>query len=355
MKFIEINENNKKQYNDYIKESHQSHVYQLYEWGELKNETNWVPYRYMVYDGDTAKAAISLLKKRIPAIGKYFFYAPRGPVCSLTDYETMDFLWENISKIAKQQHVAFLKIDPGAYAGDEELHNYLTSRDFKHIANRKDYKEIQPKFVHRLAVNKDEDRLLAEMSSKTRYNIRYAAKKGVVIKDDCSIDDLKEFYRLLKITANRDNFGARGYEYYVNMWNHLVKNGYGKLFMAEYEGTYIAGAFNLICGNKVWYAYGASDNKMRNKQPNSLVQWTMIKWAIENNCDIYDFGGVSGFADETHPMYGVYRFKKGFGGGVTEFIGEYDLVFSKLHYSMWDKLMPFAIKKRAQILKLLRR
>ena len=84
------------------------------------------------------------------------------------------------------------------------------------------------------------------------------------------------------------------------------------------------------------------------------MQWEMIKWAKENNCDIYDFGGVSGFADENHPMYGVYRFKKGFGGDVTEFLGEYDLVFSPFFYQLWEKFMPIALKKRAQLLKLFR-
>ena len=60
--------------------------------------------------------------------------------------------------------------------------------------------------------------------------------------------------------------------------------------------------------------------------PNYLVQWEMIRWAIETNCRIYDFRGVSGYLDESNPLYGIYRFKKGFSGELTEFIGEMNLI-----------------------------
>lgn len=66
--------------------------------------------------------------------------------------------------------------------------------------------------------------------------------------------------------------------------------------------------------------------------PNYLLQWEMIKWAVERGCDIYDFRGVSGNVDKNHPLYGLYRFKKGFGGKFTEFIGELDYVFNPLVY-----------------------
>ena len=77
-------------------------------------------------------------------------------------------------------------------------------------------------------------------------------------------------------------------------------------------------------GDKVWYLYGASSNNYRNLMPNYLLQWRMIEWAIENNCRIYDFRGISGDLSENNPLFGLYRFKKGFGGELVEFAGEFE-------------------------------
>ncbi|MNL20151.1 Lipid II:glycine glycyltransferase [compost metagenome] len=88
-------------------------------------------------------------------------------------------------------------------------------------------------------------------------------------------------------------------------------------------------------GNKTWYLYGASSNSHRNLMPNYLLQWEMIKMAIQNGSDIYDLRGVSGVVDENHPQYGLYRFKKGFGAEFTEFIGEVYIPFKPLRYSTY--------------------
>ena len=108
-------------------------------------------------------------------------------------------------------------------------------------------------------------------------------------------------------------------------------------YMAFHEGTPIAGTLAIWFGDKVWYLYGASSNHHRNLMPNYLLQWNMIQWALEKKCRIYDFRGVSGDLSEDNPLYGLYKFKKGFNGEFTEFVGEMDLILSKPLYVMIDK------------------
>jgi lipid II:glycine glycyltransferase (peptidoglycan interpeptide bridge formation enzyme) len=74
--------------------------------------------------------------------------------------------------------------------------------------------------------------------------------------------------------------------------------------------------------------------------PNYLIQWRMIQWSKENGCSLYDFRGVSGDLDESNPLYGLYRFKKGFNGEFTEFVGEWDTVYSPFYYLLWTRGMP---------------
>jgi len=120
----------------------------------------------------------------------------------------------------------------------------------------------------------------------------------------------------------------------------MVKRRYAQLFLASYHGEAIAGALAFIMGDKAWYLYGASSNRHRNLMPNHLLQWTMILWAKERGCRSYDFRGVSGDLNPDNPLYGLYRFKKGFEGTLTEFIGEYDRVYSPFLYWLWRKVYP---------------
>mgnify|MGYP005788409243 CR=1 FL=1 len=103
---------------------------------------------------------------------------------------------------------------------------------------------------------------------------------------------------------------------------------------------YLSGAIYLYWGNKAWYLYGASHNVLRDTMPNFLMQYSMIKDSIDNDCEIYDFRGVSGDLDENNPLYGLYKFKKMFNGDFVEFIGEYTLVNNKGTFFMFKKLFP---------------
>jgi len=135
-------------------------------------------------------------------------------------------------------------------------------------------------------------------------------------------------------TGERDDFLIRSLSYFEKMYDELAPH-HMKLLMAYNNDEPIAGIIPIMYGKKVWYLYGASSNKDRNLMPNYLLQWTMIKEAISNKCDIYDFRGVSGIVDESHPQYGLYRFKKGFGADFTEFIGEVYMPYKPVKYKLY--------------------
>ena len=218
---------------------------------------------------------------------------------------------------------------------DEKFREIIIQKGFKIKDDSKDFKdEIQPRFVFQLNIKgKTEDEIFKEFHSKTRYNIRLATKKGVVIKEGTR-DDLKDFHKIMIETGARDNFIIRPLEYFERMYDCLGPE-HMKLLMAYHNDEPIAGIIPIMYGNKVWYLYGASSNRHRNLMPNYLLQWTMIQEAIKRGADMYDFRGVSGVVDESHPQYGLYRFKKGFNADFTEFIGEIYLPFKPLRYKLY--------------------
>ena len=187
-----------------------------------------------------------------------------------------------------------------------------------------EFDAIQPQYVFRLNVEgKTAEELLMALPQSTRRKVRTGAKKGVTteIRGKEAVPD---FARLMLETGVRDGFVTREESYFAQMLDNLGEHC--RLYMAYYEGQPIAGTLAIWYGDKVWYLYGASANEHRNLMPNYMLQWNMIEWAVEQGCRIYDFRGVPGRVGEDHPLYGLYKFKLGFGGDYVEFVGEMDLV-----------------------------
>jgi len=124
-----------------------------------------------------------------------------------------------------------------------------------------------------------------------------------------------------------------------------------KIYNENPKGIVMAGILTTHYGNKSWYLYGASNNSYRELMPNYLIQWHAITEAKKAGYEIYDLFGISGRTDKEDPLHGLYRFKKGFGGEFTEFIGEFDYVVSPLYYFAWSKVLPL-FKKHKNKLKL---
>lgn len=329
----------KEKFNSFIAQHAKGHVLQTWEWGEIKSRTGWKPWRLLLEQDGEYVAAVSILERRLPVIGAPIFYASRGPVVDWQNQELFNAVLAEIKLLAAQRGAIFLKLDPDISSTAPGLESYLRSAGFRSAETGKGFEGVQPKYVFRLDISPDEETLLNQMQQKTRYNIRLAQKKGVQIRRGTRAD-LPEFYRVLKETTERDRFLVRAYSYFEDLYDTLVPAGLGELFIAEYEGQVVAGTLAFVIGDKAWYIYGASSNAHRNVMPNYLIQWEMIRWAKSLGCTLYDFRGVPGHLTEDNPLYGLYRFKKGFNGEYTEFIGEWDLVYRPFSYFLWNTLEP---------------
>lgn len=328
-----LEEKDKKEYKEFLENHPRCNFQQSLEWGNVK--TSWKKEVILSEDAEgKIRGSLCVWIRKIPVFGN-IMYSARGPVCDIYNEDIIKDLVEGANILAKKYHAFVLRIEPDILKSDDKFREIALKNGFKIKDNSKDFKdEIQPRFVFRLNLKgKTEDEIFNEFHQKTRYNIRLATKKGVEIKEG-SKEDLKDFHKIMVETGERDNFIIRSLEYFEKMYDELAPN-HMKLLMAYHEGTPIAGIIPIMYGNKTWYLYGASSNSYRNLMPNYLLQWTMIKEAIKNGCDMYDFRGVSGVVDESHPQYGLYRFKKGFNADFTEFIGEVYLPFKPLIYSLY--------------------
>ncbi len=321
-------------------------ILQSRNWALVKD--NWQSEQVYVEEGGEIVAASSLLIRKM--IGKNFVYAPRGFVVApfnekATSIDTEHFSGErrrNLEKLlneidayAKSVGAFVLALDP-EIARQNQIDDLFRKMGFKIKAEQTDL--IQPKYLAWLDIDRTEEEMLASFSSKTRYNIRLAQRKGVYVEHG-GTEGIAKFFELHQIMAKRNNIAIRGESYY-----HKLMNTYqdSKVFTAYHEGEALASAILVNYHGTAWYAYGASSNSKRNYMPNQLMQWEMIKWAKEHGAIRYDFSGFF-HIDVTD---GLYRFKSGFTGkdNIIELVGKYEKVYNKFTYSLFNKLLPQAKK-----------
>jgi len=89
-------------------------------------------------------------------------------------------------------------------------------------------------------------------------------------------------------------------------------------------------------GNEVLSLHGGSLSKLMQFQSAYSTHYAGIKYAVENGYKKYNFYGITGDFRKENPLYGLYLFKKNFGGHVVELIGEFDLIISKFWYHSYN-------------------
>ena len=329
MRFV-TDKKSEEEYTKFLETHERCNFQQSIEWSKVK--TSWKPEIILAEDekGNIIGSLMVLIRK-IPFFGN-IMYSSRGPVCDIHDIDVLKQLTDGAKELAKKYNAIVLRIEPDIVSSDLEFRNIVQNLGYKIKDDAKNFREeIQPRYVFRLNTkNKTEDELFKNFHQKTRYNIRLATKKGVQVKEGTR-EDLKEFHKIMVTTGIRDGFITRPLEYFEKMYDCLGPK-HIKLLMAYYEDKPISGVIPIMYGNKTWYLYGASSNEHRNLMPNYLLQWEMIKIAVNNKSDIYDLRGVPGIADNSN---GLYRFKKGFGAEYTEFIGEVYIDFKPFMYKMY--------------------
>lgn len=294
---------------EFLQNNPKTNFMQSPEWARVKTE--WKNEFITVEDENgNIKGTMSILLRKVPFINRHIMYAPRGFVCDVHDKETLKELTIKAQEIAKKYRAFIFRLDPDVLQSDEEFKKIITELGYKTKKNIKNIGQVlQPKYVFRLNVkDKTEEELLQSFESKTRYNIRLAGRKGVTVRQGTR-DDLKIFYDIMKTTGSRDDFFIRPLSYFQKIYDEMGEK-HARIYIAEFEGEPIAATMPIYYGNKVWYLYGGSSNKHRNLMPNYLIQWEMIKWAIEEKCDWYDFRGVSGFKSEKDPQYRCLQIQK---------------------------------------------
>ncbi|MFH1326104.1 MAG: peptidoglycan bridge formation glycyltransferase FemA/FemB family protein [Candidatus Falkowbacteria bacterium] len=291
---------------------------------------NWEKFQQSVGNQTFRIDDVLLIKKELK-FGKSYFYCPRvfiGRDEKEKDIRYLildigDFL-KKIYELSRKENCIFLRIEPV----NKEISN------IKYSISR--VKDVQPSKTLILNLTQTEEQLLKNMHQKTRYNIRLAEKKGVKIKESKNVE---EFWNLMKETIERDSFRSYSKDYYEKMLNVAKLTGsprYArddmsvKLYIAEYEGKVLTAGIFVFYNDTATYLHGASTHEYKNVMAPYLLHWEIIKLAKKEGYKFYDFYGIN---EQKWP--GVTRFKKGFRGEEINYLGTFDVEFSRIWYTVY--------------------
>ena len=350
MKIIEINNENKNEYNSVV-----THPLQSYEWGEFREKTGVKVIRRGIEKNGKIVDGFALTIHKIPKTKFNIGYLPKG------NKPTKEII-EELKKIGRENNCIFIQLEPNIEVNAKWR---IEKGKFDLIP------AARPLFTkHSFEINleKSEEDLLKEFNSKTRYNIRLAEKKGVSVEIDNSEKAFKKYLELTNETTTRQNFYAHTSDYHKKMWETLrMENGPARqspdgssrmaggewkmenenklsahLLIAKFENEILTTWILFTFHDTLYYPYGASTQKHKNLMANNLVMWEAIRFGKSLGLKKFDLWGALGpDASENDPWYGFHKFKLGYNPRAVEFVGSFDLVINPTMYEIYkvaDKL-----------------
>lgn len=404
----------KEEYDNFVSRHEKGHFLQSYNWGEFaKCKKNLTPHYVGIKDKNKLLCTALILEKHLP-LNLSYFYIPRGFVIDYSNDELLNRFVEEIKKYAKLNKAIFIKMDPDLIINrhnylDEEVKSDYKKDDllktfkklgFKHLGFTKNFETTQPRYSFRIDFNSDINTVYEHFSKTTKQRIKKAMDLEVEVEIGTK-EDLKEFYKLMRITENRKDFVTHNLDYYEKLYDIFKKEDKCNLFLGKVnmnrmieikkneleplnkekkmletlenrsktqnnklreltkrcdkltsdiksyqdirekygDKIILNGHFIIEYGNMAWVLYAGNHNILTDTYANYKTYYEHIKY-YHSKVKVYDQFGTIGDINKDNPLVGLHDFKKKFGGDYVEFIGEFDIILKPFYYFCFTKLVP---------------
>ena len=342
------------EFSEYAEKSPYKSFMQTPEIAQYRESNGWTPYYLGVKKHDELLAACLLVAKPT-FLGKSTFLAPGGPLFDLENTALTNFFFKKLKQFVKSHNGYTLHISPYYEYVERDRDGEKVAGGFYHKKARQNllnlgFKPLKhssvPTYQFVMDINgRTKDEIFADFKRNTRNHIRKAEKQGVTIRE-LKRDELKHLKTITDKTAHRRDFTDQPLSYYESMYDLLTPRNAVKFLLAEAnidgKQTDLSAAMFITYGDEVVYLFSGSDEAyMRDYNAQYLIQWYMIQHAVDHNFKKYNFYGINELPNRDSKDYGIYDFKKGFGGHVVELIGSYELPVNQAFYTLYNLLAKF--------------
>jgi lipid II:glycine glycyltransferase (peptidoglycan interpeptide bridge formation enzyme) len=326
------------QWDAFVRAHPRAHILQMSGWGAHKSAFGWRHAHVGIADSAGALAGGALLLFRpLPLRAGAMAYLAMAPLLRDDSPALTHAVWGALHDAARAGGAVFMKWEPGIFDAD--------APDPAALGFQPTTQTIQPPNTILIDLA-DDDVMLARMNQGTRRKIRQSLK-GEVTYREASAADLPRFTDLMARTGARNAFGTYHADYYAGMFARFAPHD-GALILAEHQGEALAGVMVFAIGRTAWYLYGGSSDAHRNLMASYGAQWVAIQWARARGCAVYDMWGIpdappdqleAEFESRSDGLWGVYGFKRGWGGRIVRSVGAWERVYHPVVYSLYQTVV----------------
>lgn len=249
-------------------------------------------------------------------------YCPYGPSADTVD--AFDEALASLQRLAKEQRVTFIRIEPtGAMTAEQ-----LKQRGLSRVT----YNQLQPEHTQIIDLSANEADIIAVMNQNNRNLYRNYAKKGLTMHVSHEPRDVSIFTSMMHGVAERNGIRTHSDNYFQAQAEALFPTGDAQLFYVMYEGKPIAASIAYDSDTTRYYAHASADDTYRKLSAGTALLAHMIIDAKRQGLSYFDLYGIAPTDDPTHRWAGFTKFKKSFGGSPVSYLGAWDLPVSRVGY-----------------------
>jgi lipid II:glycine glycyltransferase (peptidoglycan interpeptide bridge formation enzyme) len=274
---------------------------------------------------------------RLPLLGS-LAYCAKGPWLDWENAAHVEAFFIGVRALLRRHRVFALQVEPEALETDERL-----KEQFQALGLRRYWTNHQFKTTMVVDLAPDDAGLQARMSQTARRYIRAGQRAGVAVVEEVSPEAQEAFYDLFTITSKRDGFFLRPRRYMRRYWQQVIDAGYGRFLFARKDGENLAAMFLTSFNGKIWYKDGVSEETGQRVHATYVLQWAAMQWGKRHGATYYDMVAIPDpgqLENREHEMWGLYDFKRKFGGEVREFVRAYQQPYLRRTAAVWRRLEP---------------